>query len=230
MRIQFAENEFYHVYNRGTDGRNITLDKHDSDRFMHSAIAFNTHEPIGSIFQKYFSTPTTISSRSTKIDPPNDPLVDFVCHCLNPNHYHLLLAPLVDGGISKFMQKFGGGYTRYFNEKYGRSGVLFQGKYKARHIENDHDLIRMSAYINLNNKVHQLSTPTTKLVRSSWGEYVLGDKGMCSKDIVLGQFSTIASYQREAQEIVRDIVKERARIDKSDSAKQKKEFYGHYFD
>ncbi|MDP2650026.1 MAG: transposase, partial [bacterium] len=211
---------------RGTDGRDITLDKYDSDRFIQSLIVFNTQEPIGSIYQASFKKP----SLSNPITKSEHPLVDIVSFCLNPNHYHLLLSPLVEGGVSKFMQKLGIGFTRYFNEKHGRNGVLFQGKFKARHIESDHDLIRMSAYINLNYKVHSLSNPITKLVRSSWGEYTRGESGICSKNIVLGQFNNSRSYQKEAQKVVRDIVKERAKVDKSNDSKVKKKFYDCYFD
>ena len=43
-----------------------------------------------------------------------------------PNHYHLLVSELEEGGISLFMRKLNMGYAKYFNEKYERSGVLWQ--------------------------------------------------------------------------------------------------------
>ena len=66
------------------------------------------------------------------------------------NHYHLLLRQRVDGGISKFMQKLGTGYTMYFNTKYQRSGVLFQGVFKAIHIDEETYLTHLTRYIHLN--------------------------------------------------------------------------------
>ncbi|QSH39047.1 transposase [Candidatus Kaiserbacteria bacterium] len=228
-KTQLANDEYYHVYNRGTDKRKIVLDAEDANRLVQSLIAFNTASSIGSIYSHYYKNKINLSSPVTKID---DPLVDIVCYCFNTNHFHFLLKQISDGGISKFMQKFGTGYTRYFNEKYERTGVLFQGKFKARHISNDADLLRMSAYVNLNNRVHQLSASNTKLVRSSWLEYT-GKKNksaLCSKDIILEQFNSLETYLRFAKETTKAIARERSEVDKSEIEKVKKEFYGYYFD
>ncbi|MBI3684979.1 transposase [Candidatus Azambacteria bacterium] len=67
-----------------------------------------------------------------------------------PNHFHLLLMQRETGGISKFMQKLGTGYTNYFNTKYKRNGVLLQGKFKAIAVRNDTYLTHLSRYIHLN--------------------------------------------------------------------------------
>ena len=229
-KTQLANDEYYHVYNRGTDKRPITLDTYDSDRFVQSLLAFNGTDPIGSIYKNVQSTRT--SKGSAPGTQTSDSLVEIVAYCFNPNHFHFLLKQVSDDGISKFMQKFGSGYTRYFNEKYDRTGVLFQGKFKARHISNDADLLRMSAYVNLNNRVHQLSARSTKLVRSSWSEYT-GKKNrsaLCSKDIILEQCNSLETYLHFAKETTKAIVRERSEADKSEIEKVKKEFYGYYFD
>jgi len=67
-----------------------------------------------------------------------------------PNHFHLLLNQKREGGIVKFMQKLGTGYTMYFNTKNKRDGVLFQGAFKSIPIESDEYLIYLSSYIHLN--------------------------------------------------------------------------------
>ncbi len=67
-----------------------------------------------------------------------------------PNHYHLLLRPLKENAISDFMQKLGGGYTRYFNEKYKRTGVLFEGKYKYVHVGDERYFLHLPYYIHAN--------------------------------------------------------------------------------
>jgi len=58
-------------------------------------------------------------------------LVDILAFVLMPNHYHLLVMPRQDDAISLFMKKLNMGYAKYFNEKYDRSGALFQGEYKS---------------------------------------------------------------------------------------------------
>lgn len=55
-----------------------------------------------------------------------------------------------------------GGYTSYFNDKYKRSGVLFQGVFKSTHIDSNEYLLHVSAYVNLNNKIHPLRGETPK--------------------------------------------------------------------
>ncbi len=67
-----------------------------------------------------------------------------------PNHFHLIVKQLVDGGITKFMHKLGTGYTLYFNQKYKRTGSLFEGKFKRIYIDKDEYLIHLSRYIHLN--------------------------------------------------------------------------------
>jgi len=66
-----------------------------------------------------------------------------------PNHIHLLLRQLKDDGISRFMQKVGGGYANYFNKKYNRKGHLFN-KFKSVYITDDDQLKTVFAYIHTN--------------------------------------------------------------------------------
>jgi len=202
--VPLTNNEYYHVYNRGVDKRDIVVDKYDSDRFLMSLKAFNTVKPIGSLFQ----------SSLPKYSSPDkdDPLVEIVAYCLNPNHYHLILKQVADNGISEFMKRVSGGYTWHFNKKYKRSGVLFQGRFKSVHIDNDNYLKHLSAYVNLNFKVHKLSNSKLDLVRSSWSEYVQGVKGFCKKDIILCQFGSRSGYRTFAQDALKSIIKNKEEI------------------
>ena len=214
--ISFANGEFYHVYNRGTDKRVVFSDKSDMDRFVQSMEEFNSVEPIGSIFENSFIKKHQLGNPTSKSRDGKDKekrLVNFVAFCINPNHYHFILEQLVDDGISMFMKRLGGGYTKYFNEKHKRSGVLFQGKYKAIHIDSNEYLLHSSAYVNLNDRVHQLGNPTSKQVksRSSWGEYIGESKSnFCDKSIVLGQYKNMGEYKKFAQSSLEDILKRRA--------------------
>lgn len=195
--IDFTIGEHYHIFNRGVDGRNIFSDRYDLERFLQSMTIFNSTEPIGSIYENSFNK-SELGGRASK----SSKLVSFICFCVNPNHYHFLISPLVDDGVEKFMHKIGTGYTMYFNEKHKRSGVLFQGKYKAIYIDSNEYLLHLSAYINLNDKIHQLGGSASKLVRSSWEEYSgdACDDDFCDKEIVLGQFSGKKEYVKFAAE------------------------------
>ena len=201
--------EYYHIYNRGVDRRQIFLDQHDIERFFQSMEEFNALEPIGSIYENSFIEPAGQFRRKNK------KLVRFVAYCLNPNHYHFILRQVTDGGISEFMKRLNGGYTWYFNNRYKRSGALFQGRFKASHTDSNEYLLHLSAYVNLNNLVHKipLGGSTAKLVRSSWKEYAgkAGETDFCSKDIILKQFKNIEEYADFAQGSLVDILERKER-------------------
>jgi len=189
---EIAKGEYYHIYNRGVDHRSIIQDAYDTNRFIQSLIEFNVEEPIGSIYENSFKT-KKLQVKNNK----NKKLVDIVCYCLNPNHFHFLLMPHSDDGIAKFMHRLSMGYARYFNQKYHRSGALFQGKFKAKHVSNNDYLLHLSAYVNLNNRVHQLGHRVTKLVRTSW-PYYTGERNndliLSGTDIVTDQFKNHKEY------------------------------------
>jgi hypothetical protein len=116
-KFKFIIGEKYHVYNRGVDKRVIFNDKHDVERFFQTLRLFNTVEPIGSLYE--------FSLRKNKIK--SIPLVYFITYSLQSNHFHFVLEQAAEDGISKFMKRV---YVWYFNNKYKRSGSLFQGPYK----------------------------------------------------------------------------------------------------
>jgi hypothetical protein len=201
--------EYYHVFNRGVDKRTIFEDRLDADRFMQSIIAFNFTEPTGSIYEKFYSKKKKPDKRLWEGNESR--LVSFVCYAILPNHYHFLLTPLVDGGLEKFMQKLGNGYTKYFNEKHKRSGVLFQGKYKSVLIENNEQLLHTSAYINLNIKVHpKFGHRMSKLgLSSSWDEYLKNVRGICDRDLILGQYKNPQEYIKMCRETIQAVSQRR---------------------
>lgn len=201
-RTIFAEGEIYHVYNRGTDKREIFSDVSDQERFLQSMKEFNVEDPIGSLYEHHFS----LGSRTSKSDKK---LVDIIVYCLNPNHFHFLLRQNLPRGIEKFMQRLGTGYTKYFNNKYDRSGVLFQGRFKALHVDTNEYLLHLSAYINLNYEVHGLGSSTSK---SSWDEYMgKMNRKMCENQTVLGQFRNTTDYKTFAENSVLGTQERRSR-------------------
>ncbi len=196
-KIRFVNGEFYHIYNRGVDKRSVFLGRTDFERFLQSMREFNSQKPIGSLFENSFR------DKTKQLGNPVAKLVDIVSYCLNTNHYHLILRQRLENGISAFMHRLGTGYTQSFNIKYKRSGVLFQGKFKALHIDSNKYLLHLSAYINLNNRVHHLND---KLSQSSWEEYKNGNGDMCAKEIILKQFNRSSEYKNFAENSLQDIL------------------------
>ena len=212
--ITFAEGEFYHVYNRGVEKRDIVSDDADRKRFIKSLKAFNFIDPIGSIHEQRFV------EKDLEVEPPKgrkhkskyEKLVEVVAYCINPNHYHLLLQQVAENGVSKFMHRLSTGYTMYYNEKHERKSGLFQGRFKAVHVASNEYLLYLSAYINLNPRVHRLGGSTSN---SSWGEYTKGEKGICNKKVVLGQFKNGYEYEEYAEDAL-PIMLQRKHDERSD--------------
>ena len=199
-KFEFANGDFCHVFNRGVDKRDIFLDKNDIYRFIKGMEEFNTVDSIGSIHENSFIKNKQLGGKAPK-------LVNIICYCLNPNHYHFILEQLTDNGITKFMHKIGG-YSRYFNLKYKRNGALFQGKFKAVYLSDNDQLLKTSVYVNLNDKVHSLGGKAPKL--SSWDEYIgYCSSNFCKKDIILDQFKSKEDYKKFAEELLVDIKKKK---------------------
>ena len=143
-KTPFEIDEIYHVYNRGVEKRILFQNHYEYKRFMALLYVSNStkqihlsndlHNNIDEIFQK----------------DREEQLIAIGAYCLMPNHFHLLLTPLVDGGISKFMQKLQTGYSMYFNKKHSRVGALFQGVFKSKHINKNEYLMHIYSYIHLN--------------------------------------------------------------------------------
>jgi putative transposase len=127
---------------------------------------FNDKNPafnLGFHFDNYGKTLLAKSDFNKKL---RKPLVEILCFCLMPNHYHFLIRPLTDQGITEFMRKIGTGYTNYFNKKYERSGVLFQGKFKAVLVDDEAQLLHLPYYIHSN---------PIDLIEQDWREHGISD-------------------------------------------------------
>lgn len=137
--------EIYHVLNRGVESRVIFNNKRDYQRFLITLLECN-------------STDSDAKNRHRKINnrienilvPSENKLVDILCLCLMPNHFHLAVKQIVDGGVAKFMQRVGNSYAKYFNIKNNRKGPLFISRYKSVHVSTDIQIRHLIIYIHAN--------------------------------------------------------------------------------
>jgi len=95
------------------------------------------------------------------------------------------------------MQRLGTAYTMYFNNKYKRSGVLFQGKFKAVKIDSNNHLLWVSSYVNVNAQIHGITRDASNYPWCSYPDYLGLRKGtLCKKEIILDQFKNIDQYRK----------------------------------
>lgn len=155
MRENFVNGKIYHLYNRGADKCPIVHNDNDRFRFVHSLFEFNNSDSLCHFSRR---SPQLVEVRLRPVGDegkiqkrePRKFLVDLIAFCLMDNHYHLMVRQRVDGGISKFVQKFSTGYTHYFNQRHERSGVLFQGKFKSVPVSDDSQFNFLPFYIHAN--------------------------------------------------------------------------------
>jgi len=169
--------EYYHIYNRGVDKRDIFMDTSNLKRFILSVKEFNTIEPIGSIREslEHKSEHRSLFSDVGRLRRLREkPLVAIMCYCFNPNHFHFIVKQEVDGGISEFFKRLLGGYTKYINEIYNRSGALFQGRFKSHLINDDQYFLKIRPYVNMNYSIHNIPPEKSHLVLASDKEYDSG--------------------------------------------------------
>ena len=205
-KIQFQNDNYYHIYNRGVDKREIFMDEKDYLRFLRSMRELNHMEAIESLYrQDQLRRQAREEAKPLRLAKASrSGLASFIAYCLNPNHYHFILKQTQDGGISKFMHKLSTGYTRYFNEKYSRSGSLFQGPFKAVLIETDGQLLYVSAYINGNPEIHKIAK-ADQWMWSSYRDYLGKRNGTLSeKNVILKDFKNIKEYKDLTSTVIRE--------------------------
>jgi putative transposase len=71
-------------------------------------------------------------------------------YVLMTNHVHLLVTPDVSGALPRMMQSLGARYVSYINRRHGRSGTLWEGRYKACLVETDRHVAAVCRYVDLN--------------------------------------------------------------------------------
>lgn len=193
-KVQFANNEIYHVVVRAIDDNVIFKSIDDHYRGIFSIYEFNNVKPVvirdrrqaRAKIKKEFQK---IAKKNTDRGPSSvdyrDKLVEVLSFCIMPNHLHLLVRQLKEGGIIKFMSKLNTGYGGYFNRKYSRKGHVFQNRFGAIHIKNDEQLKVVFAYIHVN---------SISLIEPKWKELGIKNMAECIKFLNGYKWSSYPDY------------------------------------
>ena len=139
-KVPFEVGEYYHVYNRGVDKQDIFRDVYDWERFFGNLFFYNSIAPLK--MRDVTSAPFC--------GERHEPLVDIVAYAILPNHFHIILREIREGGVSKFMSKFCTSHATYINTKYKRSGPLMCHPFRSKHIYSDEYFRWVFAYVLLN--------------------------------------------------------------------------------
>lgn len=186
--LPLVNNEVYHIFNRGSDKRNIFLLQKDYRRFIKTFYYYQFEGPKPKLSE-------LSKNRFIKFNPTqSSKLVEILTYCLMPNHFHFLVKQLKTDGISIFMSQLANSYTKYFNRKFKRIGSLLQGTFKSVIVKTDGQLIHVSRYIHINPVVAGIVSKPQYHQWSSYAEYANGSDGHCSTDLILSLFSSRKEY------------------------------------
>jgi len=173
--VDLCDGEYYHFYNRGHDRERIFYERTNYVFFLRG-------------IWKYLV-----------------PVLEVVAYCLMPTHYHFLVLVKEDAGVcqspdipavSRAMQRFSISYTKAMNKRYERVGALYQGAFRAKHVDEDRYLMHLSRYIHLNPVFAGLVKRPEDWEFSSYSDYVGVREGrLPSPEIVLSQFASGKAYQ-----------------------------------
>ena len=145
MRVEpFSIGSYVHVIKRGARGLPIVQNDDDKRRFLRILYYMNDE-----FLDPYWDLATRNRIPYTRLDswPKRKPIVRILAYTLMPNHIHLLLKEIREGGISEFMRKLGQSMSNHHNERYMQHGSIFQGSYRGRTVESDEYLRYVAAYI-----------------------------------------------------------------------------------
>lgn len=226
-RVPFVSGEYFHIYNRGNSKQKIFLDDEDRDRFVKLLFIHNSRKNVK--FRDDIIKPKISAWDFDR----GDNLVSVGAWVLMPNHFHLYLtsprpgrgledeAIVENNSFSKYMSKICASYSMYFNKKYGRTGSLFEGRFKAVHIKNEIQAKYLFSYIHLNPiKLIQLDWKEIGikdekevlkyLSKYKWGSY-LDYKGIKRKENLIldrvnfiNYFPEVADFDKEILECIRE--------------------------
>jgi REP element-mobilizing transposase RayT len=166
-KVAFGAGHYYHLYNRGVSRQPIFFEKANWGFFIRRL--------------RHYCQPD---------------LIDIIAYCLMPTHYHLLVYLKTDALSQRIMQPFGVSCAKSINRQQNRVGPLFQGPFKAKHVDKQAYLTQLFRYIHLNPVVAGLVRSPADWPYSSYRDYIGQRNGTLPRtDIILAQFPSCAAYQ-----------------------------------
>lgn len=184
----FVKGEFYHIYAHGISDLEIFRNKRDYQRFLTLLFSANGTKTIPRL-DRCIDLNLVWDIINNKIDLGKT-LVDIVCFCLMPTHFHLLLGERGNANISKYLHRILVSHSKYFNLKYERRGHLFENKFNSKHIDSNEYLLILSSYIHKNSKEE-------KYPWSSYQDFISENRWqhLLKKNIIEDQFKNPQEYK-----------------------------------
>lgn len=193
----FAPGEYYHIYNRVIFNMAEFESHKNAERLNRSFLLANSMMS-GTAFDFLRDNKNNIE-QAVKIAKTGEKLVDVICYAIMPDHYHLLVKEIKEGGIINFVHKCNISISKYINISQDRKGPLFESRFKSKHVVDNKYLVHLSAYIHLNpldiisgkewrkHKLKNWASVKNRLLNYNWSSLTSFLDSSCRNEIISGQ-------------------------------------------
>ncbi len=202
---KFVKGEFYHIYVHGIADTKIFNNTRDYQRFLTLLFSANGENSIPRL-DRNIDLNLVWDILNKKMDL-GKALVDIVCFCLMPTHFHLLLKERGNGNISKYLHKTLVSHAKYMNLKYERRGHLFESNFHSKHIDDNDYLLKISCYIHKNPKdLKSWKNKEYFYPWSSYQDYISENRwgSLLNQEMIEGQFKNSQEYKNFVEENYED--------------------------
>jgi REP element-mobilizing transposase RayT len=174
--VHFHRGGIYHIFNRGANRNSIFVEE---DNYIYVLRKMRRYSEMYDIA--------------------------IVAYVLQPNHYHFLLHQNGEESARKLPQYTFNAYTKAFNKRYGHSGTLFQGPFRAIEVTTEPYLLNLIRYIHANPVLHGLVDDPGQWAFSNYLEWVGERNGaLVDRDFVSTYFDSPAAYRAFVLEYLRE--------------------------
>ena len=176
----------------------------------------NNRQPCFAISDDYSSYAHWLKEYAAEFE------VDIHAWVFMTNHTHLLATPQTDESISLMMQSLGRRYVRYFNRSYGRTGTLWDGRFKSCLVQAEDYLLEVYRYIELNPVRANMVTDPAEYHWSSYHCNALGaQSSFCKSHDVYMRLGTDTEKRKQAYKALFEKSQSRATVKSIRDAVQK---------
>ena len=191
---EFAPGVITHIYNKGNNKEKIFFDESDYRALLYRialTLGFTQNELKN---EKLLNVPYS----RIRIENQGKNLFKIHTFCLMPNHFHFIIEQNGKTPLSTLMSKVFISYAMYINKKYDRVGHLLQDRFKSNLIENDEQLMWISAYIHMNPVKDKMVSSPEKYEWSSYKDYI-GERNLpiISTDLLIDLFGDKNAFKKE---------------------------------
>ena len=166
--LTWQQGMYYHIYNRGA----------------HQMTLFR--EP-----RNYLFVISKIREYSRKSN------IRVIAYCLMPTHYHFLVRQDGVQPAGNLPQSIFNSYVKAYNKSYNHSGTLFEGRFRAKHIQNDSHLFHLCRYIHGNPVKDGLVADPADWQWSNYLEWIgEADESFVDHEFIERQFGNVQEYRK----------------------------------